>query len=92
MDIWEAKKVSLAVKWVDDLNIFHFPSDGDAMAGFEYPYDMESAKKLIAPLCIPWHKTKWSDFASIFTYIGIWWDIENKRASLLEHKRLKFLH
>ncbi len=57
-----------------------------------YPYDMASAKKLIEPLSIPWHKTKWSDFASIFVYIGIQWDIENKRASLPEHKRLKFLH
>ncbi len=92
MDIWEKEKVAPAVKWVDDLNVFRFPSAGNEALGFSYPYDMASAKKLIEPLSIPWHKTKWSDFASIFVYIGIQWDIENKRASLPEHKRLKFLH
>ncbi len=92
MDIWEKEKVAPAVKWVDDINIFRFPSSGNEALGFTYPYDMASAKKLIKPLNIPWHKMKWSDFAPIFVYIGIQWDVENKRASLPEHKRLKFLH
>ncbi len=81
-----------AVKWVDDLNVFRFPSAGNKALGFTYPYNMASAKKLINRLAFLGIKQNGLIFAPIFVYIGIQWDVKNKCASLPEHKRLKFLH
>ncbi|SJL14075.1 uncharacterized protein ARMOST_17530 [Armillaria ostoyae] len=90
MDIWTAMGVSPSVKWVDDLNIFRLPASR-INGSFSYHYDMQSAKALIDPIRVPWHKEKWSDFASCFIYIGFRWDIEAKTVSLPESKRLKYL-
>ncbi len=38
MDIWEKEKVAPAVKWVDDLNVFRFPSAGNEALGLHLPY------------------------------------------------------
>ncbi|SJL09303.1 uncharacterized protein ARMOST_12680 [Armillaria ostoyae] len=64
MDIWTAKGVSPSVKWVDDLNIFCMPSSCIYDSSFHYRYDMQSAKAIIDPIKVLWHKEKWSDFAS----------------------------
>jgi len=73
IDIWVKMGVGPAVKWVDDFVLFRFPvpSGGDKMimdsrGEFHYSYDLEGAKKMSAPLGIPWHATKGQDFGLTF--------------------------
>lgn len=77
IDLWNALIVDPAVKWVDDFDIFHFPSPNGKFYGtvdgviYHYDYDLNSMKEMIAPLGVPWHKTKGSDFSDIFVLPGI---------------------
>ncbi|KAF7368675.1 Reverse transcriptase ribonuclease h [Mycena venus] len=50
-----------------------------------------AALSRIAPLNTPWHPDKGQDFGFTFKYIGFHWDIVERRVSLPENKRLKFL-
>jgi hypothetical protein len=95
IDIWEYHKVTPAVKWVDDFNIFHFPKSNGLFLStsdgvkYHYGYDLMSIKESIAPLGIPWHKEKGQEFSDMFTYIGFLWDLPNKTVSLptLKHDK-----
>jgi hypothetical protein len=96
IDIWEHLKVSPAVKWVDDFNIFPFikpdgifPGTSDGI-NYLYDYDLTSIKSLIAPLGIPWHKNKGQEFTDTFSYLGFHWDLPNKTDSFLNHKQEKY--
>jgi hypothetical protein len=98
IDLWNALKVDPAVKWVDDFDIFRFPSPNGKFYGtvdgviYRYDYDLDSMKEMIAPLGVPWHKTKGSDFSDIFVYVGFTWDLTQKTVSLPEKKRIKYLN
>lgn len=91
LDIWREEGVGPSVKWVDDLTVFRYALGRGSAGDFLYPYDRAEALRRIAPLAIPWHPDKGQDFDSSFTYIGFFWDIAQKRVSLPEKKRLKFL-
>ena len=43
------------------------------------------------PLSIPWHASKWNDFSSMPTYLGLVLDFENRTVALAEHKHEKYL-
>jgi hypothetical protein len=49
-------------------------------------------KLRIASLRIPWHPDKGQDFAFSFTYLGFFWNIQNKTVTLHDQKREKFLN
>lgn len=94
VDIWTAEGISPILKYEDDLAIFRIPtSDGQHLEGsYRYAYDRSDALNVIAPLNVPWHPNKGTKtFASLLVFIGLLWDLHNRRASLLENKRLKFL-
>lgn len=97
IDIWKHHKVSPAVKWVDDFNIFRFPRSDGPFFGisdgveYRYGYDLTSIKSTIAPLGIPWHREKGQEFSDTFTYVGFFWDLPNKTVSLPNIKREKCL-
>jgi hypothetical protein len=60
--------------------------------GFFYRHNCDTALALIASLNVPWHPTKTGDrFINRFVFIGFLWDLVNRRVSLPEVKRLKFL-
>jgi hypothetical protein len=86
-DIWTCEGVGPVLKYEDDLAILRTPTSSPSL----YSYDRPSALKAIEPLRVPWHPDKGQDFAATFAYIGFLWDFDNKRASLPENKRLKFL-
>ena len=97
VDIWEKEKVGPTVKFEDDLNSFRFPISGGhnpdgTFIPYTYAYDRAEALARIAPLRIPWHCDKGQDYASTFTYLGFFWDIENKTVTLHDGKREKFLN
>jgi len=95
VDIWIAEGVKPILKYEDDLNIFRFPvSDGPFIDGIHrFQYDRSEALHRISSLNIPWHPDKGDPFfLSKTTFIGMLWDLETRRVSLPEKKRLKFLH
>ncbi|KAF7330695.1 hypothetical protein MSAN_02447600 [Mycena sanguinolenta] len=91
VDIWKAEGVSPITRIEDDLAPFRSPVRTNPDGSYAYAYDHTDALERISPTRTPWHPTKGQDFASLFVYIGFLWDIENKRVSLPEQKRLKFL-
>ena len=95
VDIWMAEGIRPILKYEDDLNIFRRPiDDGPFLDGeHRYAYDREHALRIIHSLQIPWHPDKGTlHFSSIFTFIGMLWNIDLHRVSLPENKRMKFLH
>jgi len=94
VDIWRAEGVKPLLKYEDDLDIFRYPvPDGQFVDGdFRYSYDRESMLSIVSSLNVPWHPEKGDPyFTSLTIFIGLLWDLVEKRVSLPEHKRLKFL-
>jgi hypothetical protein len=94
VDIWKAEGIDPILKYEDDIAVFRTPiSEGQHSEGsFRYAYDRSDALKVIAPLKIPWHPNKGMKlFASLLVFLGLLWDLNNRRVSLPENKRLKFL-
>ena len=78
-DIWQAVDIK-SIKWVDDFDLFRFPTESSPYSSNEFPglrysYDLDFAKFIIAPLGVLWHKSKGQDFASKFLYLGFSWDL-----------------
>jgi hypothetical protein len=97
IDIWVKLGVGPAVKWVDDFVLFRFPIASEersmivsSQGEFHYAYDLEGAKRMIAPLGIPWHATKGQDFAFNFPYLGFWWSLSDRTVTLTDDKRNRF--
>jgi hypothetical protein len=94
VDIWEGEGVGPIAKYEDDLNIFRIPStEGQFTEGeFRYDYDRAEMLRRVSSLGIPWHEEKGDGHFKFQTvFIGFLWDIPQKRVSLPETKRLKFL-
>lgn len=95
VDIWIATGVAPVLKYEDDLKSFAIPvADGPFRDGdFSYEYDKKEALKRIEPLNVPWHEKKGDDkFLPVTNFIGYTWDLPQKRVSLPDLKRKKFLH
>ena len=94
VDIWIAEGVKPVLKYEDDLNILRYPiPDGTFIDGqYRYAYNRDEILHRIAPLRVPWHPEKGDPyFSSTTTFIGMLWDLDNRRVSLPEQKRKKFL-
>jgi hypothetical protein len=96
VQIWKAEGVDELFKYEDDFNQLRLPvSDGPFHGtdnAFSYRLDRDSSMALIAPLRIPWKMSKTGlQFEDIMTFIGFSWDFVNKRVSLPDKKRIKFL-
>jgi hypothetical protein len=95
IDILRVVKISPIPKWADDLFPIRFAILSsilhDGSISYHYFYDLSTLKDTVAPLCIPWHPTKWNDFSSTPVYLGLVWNFENHSVSLAEPKQLKYL-
>jgi len=95
IDILKVVRISPIPKWADDLFPIRFPIGSticaDGSTSYQYPYDLTALKDAVAPLCIPWHSTKWNKFSSTPVYLGLVWNFNNHTISLAEPKRLKYL-
>lgn len=96
VDILQAVGISPVPKWGDDLLPIRFPiksvTEIDRSISYKYSYDLVFFKDTLAPLCVPWHASKWKDFSSKPVYLGLVWDFENRTVALAEHKREKYLN
>jgi len=95
VDILEAVGISPVPKWADDLFPIRYADRSYVNANghtiFHYRYNLSSFKEVLAPLCIPWHASKWNDFSSTPIYLGLVWDFDCHTVALAEPKRLKYL-
>lgn len=94
VDIWTKEGVGPIIKYEDDLAIFRSPLHPPSLdaPNPSYAYDKASALSLVASLRVPWHPEKGSpSFESLFTFIGLEWDLVAKTVALPIHKRLKYL-
>jgi hypothetical protein len=97
VDIWQKEGVTPIVKFEDNLNIFCLPITGGpnpdgTLTPYTYAYDRPQALSCITSLRIPWHPDKGQDFTFSFTYLGFFWNIQNKTVPLHDHKHKKFLN
>jgi hypothetical protein len=95
VDILHAVEISPVPKWGDDLFPIRFPSgsisDVNGATSYIYSYDLPFLRNILAPLCVPWHASKWNDFSSSPVYLGLIWDFENRTVALAEPKHEKYL-
>lgn len=101
VDILEHKGIGPIKKWVDNFDVFRYPSTTGSFRdvndtsplgqSFRYDYDLSSLKDAVASLGIPWHKTKVQEFGNAFRYVGFDWLILEKSVSLPDEKRLRYL-
>jgi hypothetical protein len=94
VDIFYSLRIHPVIKWVDDFNVFRFPSTTGSYISEEFPdlryeYDLSLIKFLTEPLRIPWHRDKGQDFGSQFPYLGFHWDLVRKTVAIPEKKRIK---
>lgn len=98
VDILANLDVTPIKKWVDDHSIFRFPFGGGillpdgSLTPYEYPFGLIQIYDKSRPLGVPWHPTKWTDFAFIFVYLGFLWNLTDRSVTLPESKRLKYLN
>jgi hypothetical protein len=57
-----------------------------------FTYSMDDIDKLSQRLGIPWEKEKDQPFDTKTTFIGLEWDLQQKRVSIPDKKRLKYLN
>jgi len=48
-------------------------------------------KNVVAPLCIPWHPTKWKEFSAAPVYLSLIWNFDTHEVSLAKPKQQKYL-
>jgi hypothetical protein len=92
---WEALGVGPTLKWADDFIFFQFPKGEMAVAlpgydHFQYAYNLEDIHRFSAPLSIPWHLSKFSDFGFAVNYLGFIWNLTDRTVDLQEVKRVKY--
>lgn len=87
-DIWCFHGISPIAKIEDDFAAF---ITLNALGSYDYACQ-DDLLALITELGFPWHPDKGERyFVFIFTFIGFLWDLECKRVSLPDEKRLKYL-
>src|SRR6267154_1736594 len=97
VDIWCSFDVKPTNKWVDDVYIWRFPSAQGIYLGisnghvWRYDYDLSKAKSLVAEGNVPWHGGKGQPLMDDGEYVGFFWDVPNKCATLVERKRRKYV-
>jgi hypothetical protein len=96
VDILCIQGVSDMMKWVDDFDVFQFPSSvvmgTDGSPKYQYPFDLTYIMDITSPLSIQWHdfSKKGHDFGFITEYGGFVWDLEQRQVSISDAKRLKY--
>lgn len=93
VDICHAKGIGPVLKYEDDLKCFRVPSpDGHILdGGRRYCSSSDDIRTVLSRLGFPIHKEKGDGvYRSTTTFIGFFWDIDEKKVSLPEKKRLKF--
>lgn len=96
IDAWWAEmgSDSGALKYEDDACILHFPNGIGPYSSSVFCYRFDRAL-IVAPIDlvdVPWHPVKTGpEFIFNPVLLGFLWDLVNRRVSLPEEKRLKFL-
>lgn len=96
VDILEAAgEQSLSTfKYEDDMSNLRYPTPSGTFqeGSYRYAHDRDSCMELIGPLQVLWHPVKTGlRFSFTMIFIGFFWDLIQRRVSLPEPKRLKFL-
>jgi hypothetical protein len=95
VDILNAVHISPVLKWGNNLFPIQFPKSSTMQANssvsYNYTYDLAFLKGILAPLCIPWHTTKWNDFSPSPVYLRLVWDFNKHTVALVETKCIKYL-
>ncbi|GBE80149.1 hypothetical protein SCP_0213520 [Sparassis crispa] len=92
VNILGAHDIGPSRKWVDDLITFRFPVDQLATSDVrKYAYGLADIFRITDPLGVPWHQTKYSDYASRAVYSGFLWDLDQRSVALPDEKHSKYL-
>ncbi|THH17690.1 hypothetical protein EUX98_g9078 [Antrodiella citrinella] len=91
VDIIEAHDIKPNKKWVDDLINFRFPLGVDPASGaYIYAYGLTDIFRVTAPLGVPWHPKKITDYSHEVVYLGFLWNLETRTVSLPDTKHEKY--
>lgn len=97
VDILTCSNLGPIKKWVDDHTLFRYAISGGLLlpdgstSPFIYNHGLIEIYAESEPLGVPWHPLKWRDFASLFIYLGLLWDLISHTVTLPNEKREKYL-
>lgn len=96
IDVWRAEtgKDGDVLGYEDDLANFRYPNiDGPFSCGaYKYRFDRDTSLALIDGINAPWHPTKTGKtYGDTIVFLGLLWDLVERRVSLTEPKRIKYL-
>jgi hypothetical protein len=87
--IYQFNGIQDVIKWVDDFIFFRYPTNQEAP--WSYSYTTSLVDSIAADLGWPWAPKKHSPFASSFTYLGMTWDLDNKKVFFAQKKKDRYL-
>ncbi|THH20436.1 hypothetical protein EUX98_g8586 [Antrodiella citrinella] len=91
VDIIEAHEIKPNKKWVDDLINFRSPLGVDPVSdAYVYAYGLTDIFRVTAPLGVPWHPKKITDYSHEVVYLGFLWNLQTRTVSLPDTKREKY--
>jgi len=96
LDILSSHDIQHVFKWVDDVVIFRIPIqpfDPSSGATPSFNFDLSKIFHISDTLGVLWHpiEKKGQDFAFSVKYVGFLWDLDRRRVSLPDRKRVKLL-
>jgi hypothetical protein len=87
--IYRFRGIQDLIKWVDDFIFFRYPTNN--LSPWVYPYDTNTIDDIAADLGWPWAPKKHCLFASSFSYIGMTWDLDEKKVFFSQKKKDRYL-
>ena len=77
------------LKWVDDFIFLRYPAN--KLPPYLYTYDEKHIDNIAKDLGWPWAPKKHCPFNTIFSYIGLIWDLDRKTVYFSELKKTRYL-
>ena len=70
--------------------LINFPASAFRELSYTYAYTIPDIISTTEPLGLPWAISKWIQFQWVAVYIGVTWDLWNKRVYISDLKRVKY--
>jgi hypothetical protein len=87
--IYRSHGIQDLIKWVDDFVFFRYPTNNSLP--WRYSYNEPFIDAIASDLGWPWAPKKHCPFASSFTYIGLTWDLDEKKVFFSQKKKDRYL-
>jgi hypothetical protein len=87
--IYRFHGIQYLLKWVDDFIFFRYPTN--TAPPYTYTYNEKYIDDIAVDLGWPWAPKKHRPFNTVFSYIGLTWDLDSKKVYLSAAMKTRYL-